>query len=85
MSTKLTLTIKEKDVIERAKEFAKEQNRSLSDIIENYLKAIIKNKAEIKENELPPITKSLKGSLKLADDIDYEESRYKWLEEKYLR
>ena len=37
MNTKLTLTI-EKEIIERAKDYAKEKNRSLSDIIENYLK-----------------------------------------------
>ena len=39
MITKLTLTI-EKSVIEKAKKYAKEKERSLSDIIENYLKAI---------------------------------------------
>ena len=35
MNTKLTLTI-EKEIIERAKNYAKEKNRSLSNIIENY-------------------------------------------------
>ena len=37
MNTKLTLTI-EQEIINKAKKFAKENNRSLSDIIENYLK-----------------------------------------------
>ena len=41
MSTKLTLTI-QGEIIERAKNYAKEQNRSLSDIIENYLKGSFK-------------------------------------------
>jgi predicted CopG family antitoxin len=84
MNTKLTLTIEE-DVIKRAKDFAKQQNRSLSDIIENYLKSITKNKVEDKDEELPPIIKSLKGSLKLAGDVDYKEELMKRLEEKYLK
>lgn len=41
MHTKLTLTI-ERDVIKRAKKYARRKGRSLSDIIENYLKAITK-------------------------------------------
>lgn len=41
MNTKLTLTI-EQEIIKRAKEYAKDKNRSLSDIIENYLKILTK-------------------------------------------
>jgi predicted CopG family antitoxin len=41
MNTKLTLTIEQK-IIEKAKKYANEKGRSLSDIIENYLKAITK-------------------------------------------
>jgi len=86
MSTKLTLTIKDKDIIKTMKAFAKEQNRSLSDLVENYFKSVAKSKFEInEEDELPPITKSLSGSLKLPGDVDYKEARYKWLEEKYLK
>lgn len=84
MNTKLTLTIEE-EVIKKAKDFAKQQNRSLSDIIENYLKSITKNKVEDEDSELPPIIKSLKGSLKLPADTDYKEELTKRLEEKYLK
>ncbi|WP_335966975.1 DUF6364 family protein [Galbibacter sp. PAP.153] len=45
MNTKLTLTI-EKEIIERAKNYAKEKNRSLSDIIENYLKMLTEKGAK---------------------------------------
>ena len=41
MNTKLTLTI-EQTIIERAKKYANNKGRSLSDIIENYLKVITK-------------------------------------------
>ena len=39
MSTKLTLTI-DKSVIKKAKEYAKSQGRSLSNLIEDYLKTV---------------------------------------------
>lgn len=55
MNAKLTLTI-EQTIIERAKKYAKQRDRSLSDIIENYLKVITKE--EIKtEFEITPIVK----------------------------
>lgn len=41
MNTKLTLTI-EQEIIKKAKVYAEEKNRSLSDIIENYLKILTK-------------------------------------------
>ena len=50
MNAKLTLTI-EQSVIEKAKKYAKEKERSLSDLIENYLKAITnEKKTEIVED-----------------------------------
>ena len=63
MNTKLTLTI-EREIIERAKEYAKEKNRSLSDIIENYLKIITKEDDVNMGKQLNPVVKSLKGSFK---------------------
>lgn len=39
MTTKLTLTV-EKEVIERAKSYAKHSGRSLSELIEQYLRAV---------------------------------------------
>ncbi len=81
MNTKLTLTI-ERTVIEQAKLYAKEKGRSLSDIVENYLKIITKEQEF--EEELSPLIKSLQGSFKLKDDIDYKEELSKGLAEKYL-
>ena len=83
MNTKLTLTI-EKSVIEKAKRYAKQKNRSLSAIIENYLKAIAEDKID-EEIELTPIVKSLKGSFKVPKDFDYKKELTKILSEKYLR
>ncbi len=83
MITKLTLTI-EKSVIEKAKKYAKERERSLSDIIENYLKAITEDQEDA-PMELTPLVKSLKGSFKAAKDFDYKEELTKALSAKYLK
>ncbi len=83
MNTKLTLTI-EQEVIERAKIYAKEKNRSLSDIIENYLKTLTKSERKQKAEKLNPIVKSLKGSFKMPKNMDYKKELGNRLEEKYL-
>lgn len=82
MNTKLTLTI-EQEIIEKAKSYAKEKNRSLSDIIENYLKILTKEE-KLKVNKLNPIVKSLKGSFKNSKNINYKKELEKRLEKKYL-
>ena len=83
MSTKLTLTI-EKSVIQKAKIYAKERGRSLSDIIENYLKAITEEETS-EEIEMTPLVKSLKGSFKAPVDFDYKQELTKALSEKYFK
>lgn len=83
MNTKLTLTI-EQEIIKRAKEYAKDKNRSLSDIIENYLKTLTKEIQKEKPEKLNPIVKSLKGSFKIPKkDMDYKKELRNRLEEKY--
>jgi len=82
MNTKLTLTI-EPSVIQRAKQYAKQKNRSLSDIIENYLKAITREETKA-ETEITPLVKSLRGSFTAPNDFDYKQVLSKSLSEKYL-
>tara|TARA_B100000378_G_scaffold278352_1_gene281230 strand:+ start:828 stop:1082 length:255 start_codon:yes stop_codon:yes gene_type:complete len=83
MNTKLTLTI-EQEIIKRAKEYAKDKNRSLSDIIENYLKILTKEEQKEKAKKLNPIVKSLKGSFKMPKTgMDYKKELRNRLEEKY--
>ena len=85
MNTKLTLTM-DKSVIERAKIYAKKEEQSLSNLVENLLKAVTYPKKPKKkdEEELSPIVKSLKGSFKAPADFDYKKELSKRLEEKYL-
>ncbi|MEM6526362.1 MAG: DUF6364 family protein [Bacteroidota bacterium] len=82
MNTKLTLTIEE-EIIQRAKKYAKQKGRSLSDIIENYLKVITKEETKT-DVEITPLVKSLRGSFKAPKDFDYKKELAKELVKKYL-
>ena len=83
MNTKLTLTI-EQEIIEKAKKYAKAKNRSLSDIIENYLKSLTKEEKVSNKKKLNPVVQSLKGSFKMPENFDYKKELSKRLEDKYL-
>lgn len=80
MQTKLTLTI-EQSIIELAKIYAKEKGRSLSELIENYLKVVLDDKQQ--EIKLSSSVKKLKGSVKLPDDFDYKKELKKSISQKY--
>ena len=70
MDTKLTLSI-DKNVTRRAKIYARSKGRSLSDLVENYLKLLTKN-TSIEDSELTPRVKSLLGCISLPEDFDYK-------------
>lgn len=72
MSTKLTLTL-EKEVIEVAKQYAKDRGQSLSELVENYFKLLTRNVDLEEKIDLSPKVKSLKGILKVSEDFDYKE------------
>lgn len=71
MNTKLTLSI-EQDLIGRAKKYAKDRGRSLSDLVENYFK-MLTHSEESETIEISPRVKSLMGSFTLPDDMNYKE------------
>ena len=80
MTTKLTLTIDD-SVIAIAKKYAKQNGKSLSDIVENYLMSL-SSKGNTEENISPNILK-LMGSIKLPDNFDYKKELTKGLAKKY--
>ena len=82
MNTKLTLTIEETIII-KAKNYARNKKSSLSRLIENYLKSVIKEDI-IELKETTSIVKSLQGSFKAPKDFDYKTELSKRLSEKYL-
>lgn len=82
MTTKLTLTIEEK-VISSAKKYASRKGKSLSKIVENYLKTISVN--ETKEKKLSPRVVKLKGVIQLPKEFDYKKDLGKAIAKKYLK
>ena len=83
MNTKLTLSIKA-EVIKQAKGYAKMQGRSLSNIVEEYLKSLPKKESLVSEFRLHPLTEELCGSVKLPDNKSYEEIIGEAKLEKYM-
>lgn len=82
MNTKLTLTI-EKEVIEIAKEYAKERGQSLSEMVENYFKFVTVKRIGIKEKQLSPKVRKLRGIIKRDDRLDYQQILAEELSKKY--
>lgn len=84
MDTKLTLKL-DKVVIEQAKEYASSNKRSLSRIIESYLKSLInqeKNKAD-DDFEISPFVKSMSTGVRIPADLDYKSEYVNHMVEKY--
>ncbi|MBL1410227.1 DUF6364 family protein [Sphingobacterium faecale] len=71
MITKLTLTM-EQSLIEEAKKYARNNQRSLSDIVESYLRSLVEKGVVMKEDEQPYIVRSLKGAFKDPKNSDYK-------------
>jgi hypothetical protein len=73
MDTKLTLKLN-KDIIEKAKEHASGQNRSLSSMIESLLQVVlIKDGADFKDLEITPFVRSMASDTSLSPNIDTDE------------
>jgi dsDNA-specific endonuclease/ATPase MutS2 len=79
MDTKLTLKLNER-VIERAKQYAKENNISLSRMIENYLQAVTSRKRN--KVKISPLVESLTGVIDLKN-TDYKKDYTDFLSKKY--
>lgn len=82
MNTKLTLTI-EKEVIEIAKEYAKEKGQSLSEMVENYFKLVTVGRKKMKEKQLSPRVRKLRGIIKSDSKFDYKDILTEELSKKY--
>ena len=84
MDTKLTLKL-DKFVIEQAKEYASSHNRSLSRIIESYLRSLInRDKNNDKSDlEISPFVKSMFTGVNIPADLDYKSEILDHLIEKH--
>jgi hypothetical protein len=80
MNTKLTLTV-EKEIIEKAKSYAKSTGMSLSAIIEKYLERLT---MENNPNKTSDKLSNLLGSVKIPDDFDENNAMREYFESKHL-
>ena len=84
MDTKLTLKL-DKVVIEQAKEYASSHKRSLSRIIESYLRSLINRDKNDDESdlEISPFVKSMSTGVNIPADLDYKSEILNHLVEKH--
>ncbi len=84
MDSKLTLKL-DKFVIEKAKDYASSQKRSLSRIIESYLRSLVNNDTpkETDDIEISPFVKSMVTGGKIPADFDYKKEYGDYLTKKY--
>jgi hypothetical protein len=83
MDAKLTLNM-DRDITVKAKAYAKSRGRSLSDLVEDYLKFLTSSRKDA-DPELTPRVKSLHGSIKVPGDLDYKKELRDQLRKKHLK
>jgi predicted metalloendopeptidase len=81
MVAKLTLRL-DKGIIEKAKEFAKNKNDSLSRMVEKYFKAVLDKKPD-EEKKYSPLVEELSGIIHLDEEFYFKEDYTTYLIEKY--
>ncbi len=85
MKAKLTLLL-DKGIIEDAKEYAAENDTSISRMFELFIKATLAKVAPKKSKrrkKVHPDVERLVGIIKLPKDFDYKKAREEYLAEKY--
>ena len=81
MTTKLTLSV-EKQVVQRAKKFARTHKKSLSEIVTNYLDYISSRDAGTPE--IDPEVLELSDRIPLRDLPNLRDAKYSYLKRKYV-
>ena len=84
MDAKLTIKL-DKDVIDKAKEYAANQKRSLSRLIESYLYSLVNTSSLPNESEIEisSYVKSVSTGVQIPVDIDTKKDYSDYLSEKY--
>ncbi|MDR0301120.1 MAG: DUF6364 family protein [Treponema sp.] len=83
MDTILTLNI-DKNVAKNAEIYAKYTQKTVSQLIEEYLLSISTEKKVFNDKSLGPITRQLAGIIKLDKNIDHKDTLTDALMEKFL-
>ncbi len=83
MSNKLTLSV-DRAVAEKAKRYARRQGRSLSNLVQDYLKSLVETTGDAEA--FSPLVKSLLGAVKVKNPAEFDEKKVleEALTQKYL-
>jgi len=81
MTTKLTLSV-EKDIIDKAKRYAQEHNRSLSEIVAKYLDYLTDDAESA--IDMDPEVLDLSDEIPIEQLGEADDTRYRYLRDKYL-
>ena len=81
MTTKLTLSV-EKEIIDQAKRYAQEHNRSLSEIVAKYLEYLT-GEAET-AIDIDPEVLDLSDEIPVEKLADPDDTKYRYLRDKYM-
>jgi len=80
MQTKLTLSI-EKSVVDKAKEFSQRHHKSLSKLIESYLRQVSRSAPD--RDDITPLVSELSGVISTKKTPGYKEEYADYLVKKY--
>lgn len=80
MDTKLTLKL-DKEIINRAKDYAESKKISLSKLVESYLQLLTNESSS--NDKISPLVESLSGVIELPKKYDDKDDYANYLTEKY--
>ncbi len=81
MNVKLTLNLN-KDIIERAKLYARDKNQSLSALVQNYF-IFLAEKNQVDDIEISSNVKEISGIINLDNDFNLKKEYGSYILEKY--
>ena len=83
MTAKLTLSV-DKAIIEKAKRYAQEHDKSLSEIVEKYLIYLTEEKETATATAIDPEVFELSDNISIENLSEIDEAKYRYLKDKYL-
>lgn len=82
MDAELTIKL-DKQILEKAKDYASSNNRNLSFMIESFLKSLVERNANTINVEISSYVKSISTGVKIPADFDYKQEYTNYLTNKY--
>lgn len=81
-SVKLTLSV-DRDLIDKAKRYARRHDKSLSDLVSSYLRQITADEQDA--NDVDPLVRDVADEIPMDQIMDLGDARCQHLKAKYLR